>query len=74
MYPNGWVQPAQDDGPPASHRLATDHPFTVSPSGPSEGSYFIKGNYSSSLSTLTLSVSMTNQTMELQTPYTNAAS
>ena len=28
---------AQDDGPPASHCLATVHPFTVSPSGPNQG-------------------------------------
>ena len=34
---------AQDDGPPASHRLATVHPFTVSPSGPYQGEQLGQG-------------------------------
>ena len=34
---------AQDDGPPASHRLATVHPFTVSPSGPNQGEQLGQG-------------------------------
>ena len=34
---------AQDDGPPASHRLTTVHPFTVSPSGPNQGEQLGQG-------------------------------
>ena len=34
---------AQDDGPPASHCLATVHPFTVSPSGPNQGEQLGQG-------------------------------
>ena len=33
----------QDDGPPASHRLATVHPFTVSPNGPNQGEQLGQG-------------------------------
>ena len=44
-YPKHNVT-AQDDGPPASHRLATVHPFTVtsvSPSGPNQGEQLGQG-------------------------------
>ena len=34
---------AQDNGPPASHCLATVHPFTVSPSGPNQGEQLGQG-------------------------------